>query len=78
MASHFVAINDEPYDRSTIYGVFDTLEEAQAHVDAGVSNVYGYLSMISVNTDIIEYDGPDEVAAWESLGRGFGWKPRGY
>lgn len=34
MSSHYLAIHHEPYDRSTVFGVFDTFIAARDHLEA--------------------------------------------
>lgn len=65
--SHFLAIAEESYDRSTIFGIFDTFEAARDELerltnstDKSRDNAYG-----ADRATIQEWAGPKRVTEWE-------------
>jgi len=65
--SHFLAIAEESYDRSAMFGIFDTFEDARAELerlaastDKGRDNAYG-----ADRATIQEWDGAKRGTEWE-------------
>jgi len=55
MASHFLIINHESYDSSTVFGIFGTFLEARDLIEAEVAR--GSYSSAATNAEIEEWDG---------------------
>lgn len=63
MAKHYLAINHESHDSSTVFGVFDTFNEARGHLEAeaAVPNSYSSAHMATIE----EWDGATPLREWE-------------
>ena len=77
-ASHFLVINDEPYERSTIYGVYSTFIEARDDVErrtkAHEEDETGDNEEYSIGrAEIEEWRGAERVTYWARV-NGFIWE----
>ncbi|MBT2475840.1 hypothetical protein J7E68_14970 [Microbacterium sp. ISL-103] len=63
MSTHFLTIHHESYDRSTVFGVFDTFLAARDHLEAEAEKPGAYSSAALAVVE--EWDGPKLVATHE-------------
>lgn len=63
MMKHFLAINHESYDTSTVFGVFDTFEAARDHLEAEAAKPNSYSS--ANIADVEEWDASQHKATFE-------------
>jgi hypothetical protein len=73
MPSHFLAINHESYDLSTVHGVFDTFVEARDHLEAlTAANAEGSPR----NAVVEEWDGATYIATYDRWANPVLWERR--
>lgn len=72
--SHYLAIEEESYDKSTIYGIFDTFNDARDYLEADAPD---YPYPVSGSAEIQEWNGSKHVNSWErSYNAPQIWEPR--
>ena len=63
MATHYLAINHESYDSSTVFGVFDDLAQAIHHLEAEAAKSDTFTSARTATIEV--WDGSEHIATWE-------------
>lgn len=60
MSAHFLVINHESYDPSTVFGIFDTFEAARKHMETEAAKPDAYSN--ANFAEIEEWDGGRQTA----------------